>query len=67
MVVSNGVMEVITVDGGCPVSHETASAAAIGVLYPGQRVDVILDRTTETPKSEKTGLLSKLTVELDRE
>lgn len=42
--------QLITVDGGGVVSNTTPQTRAIGVIYPGQRVDVLLvpeDRTTK--------------------
>lgn len=62
MAVSTGSLQPITVDGGYPVNNETASAKAIGLLYPGERIDLVLDRTTGYAK-----LPANLTIELDRE
>ncbi|KAG6041121.1 hypothetical protein E4U41_005923 [Claviceps citrina] len=38
----NAVMQLITVDGGGPVSNATPRTSALGVLYPGERMDVVL-------------------------
>lgn len=37
-------MKLITVDGGNMVSPDTPAATAIGVLYPGERMDLVVDR-----------------------
>ncbi|EQK98377.1 Multicopper oxidase family protein [Ophiocordyceps sinensis CO18] len=42
---SHGAMRLVAVDGASPVSPSTPAAAAIGVLYPGERMDIIVDRT----------------------
>lgn len=62
MAVSAGSLQPITVDGGYPVNNETASAKAIGLLYPGERMDLILHRTPGHPESS-----ANITIELDRE
>lgn len=36
-------LQVIEVDGGCPV--ETSPQRSLGILYPGERIDVVLDWT----------------------
>ncbi|XP_044717680.1 multicopper oxidase domain-containing protein [Hirsutella rhossiliensis] len=41
---THGTMRLIAVDGGGPVSASTPAAAAIGVLYPGERMDLVVDR-----------------------
>ncbi|KAK9443379.1 Multicopper oxidase family protein [Metarhizium brunneum] len=67
LAVSNGVMELITVDGGYPVDKQTPGTKAIGLLYPGERMDMILDRTWEYSHSSGHAISTNLTVELDRE
>lgn len=64
-------MQLITVDGGNPVGN-TPLAAAMGVLYPGERMDLILDRSLHENLSDQTyGMYpdkeTKLTIALDRE
>jgi hypothetical protein len=60
-----GDMRLITVDGGGEVAEKTPTAHAIGILYPGERIDVILDRTASMDDgSEET---NEMTIELDRE
>ena len=39
--VDSGTFNPITIDGGFPVSGE--KAGSIGILYPGERLDVVLD------------------------
>ncbi|KAG5983224.1 hypothetical protein E4U55_000514 [Claviceps digitariae] len=38
----NAAMRLVTVDGGGPVSEPVPETSTIGVLYPGERIDVIL-------------------------
>lgn len=69
--ISQGAMQLITVDGGSPVGN-TPLAAAMGVLYPGERMDLILDRSLQdTLSDEAHGMYpdkeTKLTIALDRE
>ena len=52
-------MRVVTVDGGCPIADAPA-AESVGILYPGERMDVLVDR----PKnSDPTAFV----IALDRE
>ncbi|KHN99837.1 Multicopper oxidase family protein [Metarhizium album ARSEF 1941] len=67
MAVSNATMELITVDGGYPVDNETSSTRAIGLLYPGERIDVVLHRTPEYSPSSTHAISTNLTLALDRE
>ncbi|TQV93610.1 ferro-O2-oxidoreductase [Cordyceps javanica] len=65
MSLHHGTMEPIAVDGHGLVDRSTSAAGGFGVLYPGERLDVILDKAT-TPKSgrdEHSGNI--LTIELD--
>jgi hypothetical protein len=66
MAVSDSFMELITVDGGYRVSNETERSSAIGILYPGERIDVVLDRTSQHVTSEQKSS-TNLTIELDAE
>jgi hypothetical protein len=54
-------MRVIQVDGGNPVT-KTPRAESVGVLYPGERLDLIAERT-----SDESATPSTLIVSLDRE
>jgi hypothetical protein len=54
-------MRVIQVDGGNPVT-KTPRAESVGVLYPGERLDLIAERT-----SDESAMPSTLIVSLDRE
>lgn len=38
----NASLQLITVDGGSTVSNSTPQTSAIGILYPGQRMDLLL-------------------------
>lgn len=65
-------MKVITIDGGSVVAHDTPAARSIGLLHPGERMDLIVDRNVPaTPGSPKPREESKrqdeLTITLDRE
>lgn len=55
-------MRAIAVDGGCLLSDETPTAQSIGLLHPGERIDLILDRELSVPSRE-----AALTIELDTE
>jgi hypothetical protein len=64
-------MQLITVDGGSPVGN-TPLATAMGVLYPGERMDLVLDRSLHDTASDQTHSRysdkeTKLTIALDRE
>lgn len=73
-------MTVIAVDGGNPVAPNTPSATSIGLLYPGERIDVLVERVpTGSPGSatapgasnpdmeQGSEIGSKLTIALDLE
>lgn len=70
MEVSGGSMQPIAVDGGYRLHEDTPRARAIGLLHPGERVDVLLDRT-ESRSSQLRDVIpmrpTKMTIELDRE
>lgn len=62
-------MKVITVDGGSPVLKDSPLAPTIGVLYPGERIDVVADRSL-TPINDDATIPAKLpemTIALDQE
>ncbi|PNY26831.1 L-ascorbate oxidase [Tolypocladium capitatum] len=72
MSISHGNMKVIAVDGGSPVAHDTPAVGSIGILYPGERMDLIVDRnvpaTSESRQSrEEPEGQDELTITLDRE
>jgi hypothetical protein len=65
-------MTVIAVDGGNPVASNTPSATSIGVLYPGERMDIIVERTiapraTGSDMKQKSKIESSLVIILDLE
>lgn len=37
-------MRVIAVDGGYPVAEDSPITSSVGVLYPGERVDLVVER-----------------------
>lgn len=54
-------MTVIQVDGGNPVDA-TPAAETVGILYPGERMDVIIERLSSGEVKDPI-----LTISLDRE
>lgn len=52
-------MRVITVDGGHGVASDTAAAQSVGVLYPGERMDVVVDGEAGAGSSELVVTLDK--------
>lgn len=69
-------MTVIAVDGGSTVASDTPSTTLIGLLYAGERVDMLVERPTESAtasgarKSEtmrQSGAELSLTIGLDLE
>ena len=58
---SQASLQLMSVDANFPVEESTAVANSIGVLYPGERADIIIRRM---PKS---GDDSTLAVALDQE
>ncbi|POR31109.1 L-ascorbate oxidase [Tolypocladium paradoxum] len=69
---SQGNMKVITVDGGSRVAHDTPAVGSIGLLYPGERMDLIVDRNvpaTSDSRGSREGSdkEDELTITLDRE
>lgn len=65
VVIKHGTMQLITVDGGGSVAENTLPAQAIGILYPGERMDVVLDRTGSFRAGHEKS--NGMTIELDRE
>ncbi len=65
MVVKHGDMQLITVDGGGRVADDTPVAQAIGILHPGERMDVVLDRTFSIRDGNE--VTNDMIIELDRE
>lgn len=55
-------MKVIAVDGGHPVASGSPAMGSIGVLYPGERMDVLVDRGGRTTRQS-----AELVVTLDGE
>ncbi|UNI15436.1 hypothetical protein JDV02_001970 [Purpureocillium takamizusanense] len=64
---SEGSMQVITVDGGHAVANDTHAARSIGVLYPGERMDVIVQQASGTTARARSEQGAKLIVTLDKE
>ncbi|KJZ74708.1 hypothetical protein HIM_05825 [Hirsutella minnesotensis 3608] len=67
---TNAAFRLIAVDGGYPVSSNTSAASSVGILYPGERMDVVIDRTA--PEANAAGVASlpgqsEMQVVLDRE
>lgn len=58
-------MEAVAVDGQGMVDEATSPAAGFGVLYPGERLDVILDKSTTATEGRDEASGNILTVELD--
>ena len=67
MEVSDGSIKPIAVDGGNWLHEDTPRARMIGLLHPGERVDVILDRTVSRSRDAVSTRTSSMTIELDRE
>jgi hypothetical protein len=74
---SQAYMTVIAVDGGNAVAPDTPSATSIGLLYPGERIEILVERS---PKKEAAAVgmqgskikkeseeESRLTIVLDQE
>ncbi|KAG6007367.1 hypothetical protein E4U21_006071 [Claviceps maximensis] len=67
MEASDGSIRPIAVDGGNWLHENTPRARAIGLLHPGERVDVILDRIVSHTRELASARTSRMTIELDRE
>lgn len=66
MSLTQGSMKVVAVDGGNPTAADTPKAASIGVLYPGERLDLVVERTNRT--QEESGAVSdEVTIKLNQE
>ncbi|KAK4090017.1 hypothetical protein Purlil1_5643 [Purpureocillium lilacinum] len=64
---SAGSMQVITVDGGHAVANDTHAAQSIGVLYPGERMDVVVQQAPSTTARARSEQGARLIVTLDKE
>ncbi|KAJ3494552.1 hypothetical protein NLG97_g4007 [Lecanicillium saksenae] len=63
----NGTMQLLTVDGGGYISNDTPKTPTMGVLYPGERMDVLL-LPDETPANDAEHILNtQLKIVLDVE
>lgn len=73
-------MTLVAVDGGNPVASSTPSTTSIGLLYPGERMDIIVQRSTKgavdaattvegynTEMKQESSTESTLTITLDLE
>jgi hypothetical protein len=76
MALSEGYMTVIAVDGGNTVAPDTPSATSIGMLYPGERIDILVERSPKGAPGSATAVdeieqeseaQSRLTIALDLE
>ncbi|KAG5927906.1 hypothetical protein E4U42_001583 [Claviceps africana] len=65
--VSDASIKPIAVDGGNWLHEDTPRARTVGLLHPGERVDVILDRTESRSRGAASTRTSEMTIELDRE
>ncbi|PHH92493.1 hypothetical protein CDD83_7130 [Cordyceps sp. RAO-2017] len=61
---THGAMKVLSVDGDSLVSPRSPAAASVGVLYPGERMDVVVDRWAST---DSEGRSPELSILLDKE
>ena len=57
-------LSVLSLDGGNAVESSPRTGFGVGVLYPGERVDVLLNWARSTPSE---GLDDHMKVTLDRE
>lgn len=62
----NGTMQLLTVDGGGYTAHDTPQTPTMGVLYPGERMDMLL-LPGETPADEEHILDTQIKIVLDAE
>ncbi|XWW96247.1 hypothetical protein V2A60_004220 [Cordyceps javanica] len=62
----NGTVQLLTVDGGGYVSRDTPQTPTIGVLYPGERMDMLL-LPGDTPADDEHVLDTQLKIVLDAE
>ncbi|KAJ3490762.1 hypothetical protein NLG97_g5718 [Lecanicillium saksenae] len=57
--IDDATLKVIEVDGGCPV--ETLPVRSLGIVYPGERIDALLDWTSPSQNA------SQLRIKVDEE
>ncbi|EGX88278.1 ferro-O2-oxidoreductase [Cordyceps militaris CM01] len=62
----NGTVQLLTVDGGGYVADDTPQTPTIGVLYPGERMDVLL-LPGDTPADDEHVLDTQMKIVLDAE
>lgn len=62
----NGTMQLLTVDGGGYVSVDTPQTPTMGVLYPGERMDILL-LPSDAPADDEHSLDTELKIVLDAE
>jgi hypothetical protein len=55
-------MKVIQVDGGQPVASDSATVNSVGILYPGERVDLVLGWSASFINAD-----TEIIIELDNE
>lgn len=72
MALPKGGLKLITVDGGHEVKNDSPITESVGVLYPGERIDVITERSLDkrATNDAKTGSPSydfHLVITLDNE
>jgi hypothetical protein len=61
----HGTMEPLAVDGHGLLDKSTSAAGGFGILYPGERLDVVLDKTTTSKSGRDEASGNMLTIELD--
>ncbi|KYK62117.1 hypothetical protein DCS_03264 [Drechmeria coniospora] len=66
LTLTHATMTVMTVDGGHGVANTTRPARSVGVLYPGERMDLIVDRETGAHDASAAND-AEIVVTLDRE
>ncbi|ODA81348.1 hypothetical protein RJ55_04313 [Drechmeria coniospora] len=66
LTLTHATMTVMTVDGGHGVANTTRPARSVGVLYPGERMDLIVDRETGAHGASAAND-AEIVVTLDRE
>lgn len=62
----NGTMQLLTVDGGGLVSSDTPKCPTMGVVYPGERMDMLL-LPDDTSADEEHILNTDIKIVLDPE
>ncbi|KAJ3479850.1 hypothetical protein NLG97_g8215 [Lecanicillium saksenae] len=61
----HGIMEPLAVDGNGLIDNSTSPSAGFGILYPGERLDVVLDKTTTFKSGRDEANANTITIELD--